>query len=220
MVYSKPDLRPAGERLTSRSLPEKIAINVIVEIKQMYSKSTIKARPGWSEANFDRLLGEPDEIRKNYGRAPMRFYSKERVIAAEASETFEQLQQPFKTRVFHVIKGVLPSSHEFVDDIENMPIQIVEFVISRVYEGAIGHYNANKSSDFATRRSSKDLLNRISVEYACDVLAIYDHDLVATLHASGDELVYRLVRKAIYHGIASTYPELTQECFRQIDRYF
>jgi len=184
----------------------------------MYSKSTIKARPGWSEANFDQLLGEPDEIRRNYGRAPMRFYSKERVLAAEASEKFGQLQQHFTTRVFHVIKGVLPRSSEFVDDIENMPIHIVEFVISRVREGAIGHYNSNRSADFATRRSSKELLDRISVDYACDVLTMYDRDLVSSAHATGSEIVSRLVQKAIYHGVASTYPELAQECFRQLDR--
>jgi hypothetical protein len=148
----------------------------------------------------------------------MSFYTRERVLAAEASQRFQELRQAFQVNTLKAIKGVLPKTDEFAALVEEMPIEVVVFTLSRVCEGAIGHYNAKRTSNFATRNSDQDLLNRIMVEYARDVLTCYDRDLEAKAGAAGSEIAVRLVRKTVYHLIAKTYPTLAHECFVQLDR--
>jgi hypothetical protein len=184
----------------------------------MFSKSTILARPGWCPLNFDELLGEPDDRRPNRGMPPMSFYTKERVLAAEASPRFQELRQAFRVNSFRVMNGLISQTDEFAAPVEDMQIDVVAFTFKRVSEGAIGHYNADRTANFVTRRSDRDLLNRIMVEYARDVLTRYDRELEAKAKAAGSTRAVSLIRKTVYHAIASTYPELARECFIQIDR--
>lgn len=148
----------------------------------------------------------------------MSFYTKERVLAAEASPQFWDLAQAFRVNIFKPINGILPQNDEFTALVEGMQIEVVIFTHDRVREGAIGNYNACRNSAFATRGSEQDLLIRIMVEYARDVLTRYERDLEAKLVAAGSETAVRLIRKTVYHAIASTYPVLAKECFVQLDR--
>lgn len=148
----------------------------------------------------------------------MSFYTKGRVLAAEKSPRFQELKRPVRVNTFQPMKGLIPKSDEYAALVEDMSIDVVVFPISRVCEGAIGNYNADRTSDYATRRSERDLLDRIMVEYAHEVLVSYDRNLEMEAEVAGSQLSVRLIRKTIYHAIAKTYPELAQECFRQLDR--
>lgn len=148
----------------------------------------------------------------------MSFYTKERVLAAEASSRFQDLKRKVRVNTFQPMKGLIPKSDEYAGPVENMSVDVIIFPISRVCEGAIGNYNADRTSGYATRRSEKDFLDRIMVEYARDVLVSYDRNLESEAKVAGADISVRLIQKTIYHGIANTYPVLAQECFRQLDR--
>jgi hypothetical protein len=174
----------------------------------MLSKSSILARPGWSALNFDLLLGEPDE-RRHVSATPsaMRLYTIERVLAAEASPQFQEMKHKVIVKRFNVPRHLV-FDNDFAAALLKMPIEVVIFTIGKVREGAIGHYNATRSANFATRRSDSDLLNRIMFEYARDVLTRYDRDFEARASAAGASTVVRAIRNAVYHAIASAYPTL------------
>jgi hypothetical protein len=193
----------------------------------MLSKSSILARPGWSSSNFNLLLGEPDERRRSGPRpAATCLYTVERVLAVEASALFSTLQQKVQVKTYRVMKGLVPPSNELAAPLEDMPIEIVVFTMERVSRGAIGHYNATRTENFATRwdfehynaPGNEDYLtDRIMVEYTRDVLTRYDRAFEVKVTAAGENTVILALRNSVYHAIAHTYPRLARECFWQLD---
>lgn len=112
----------------------------------------------------------------------------------------------------------LLSTNQFCSLVDSMVFEVILFTDGRVREGAIGHYNANRIENFATRGSSEELINRITVEYAREILVFYDETIEAAAIEAADENALRVIRKNIYHAIGKTYPKLAQECFAQLDR--
>jgi hypothetical protein len=182
----------------------------------MFSKSSILARPGWSHTVFEELMGPPDETRK--GPRKTQLFRPERVFAVETSIRFKEIMQPFDVLEYRAAAGHLLTTNRFSSLIDSMIFQVIVFTEVRVREGAIGHYNANRSGNFATRESTQDLLNRIMVEYARENLVLYDETIEESAIEAADENAVRVIRNNIYQAIAYTYPKLAQECFSQSER--
>ena len=98
-----------------------------------------------------------------------------------------------------------------------MQIEIIDFTLGRVKNGAIGHYNSTRQDGFVTRNSSDDFLFMIMVNYARDVLSIYDRGLESEAIAAGSDSVIRVINFAVFHSIANTYLELAKYCFERLD---
>lgn len=180
----------------------------------MLSKSSILARPGWSPQVFEELMGPPDEVRNWPSKTYL--FKPERVFSIEISSRFKEIMHPFDVMEFRAIPGRLLSDNPFCSLVDNMIVQVISFTEGRVREGAIGHYNANRIDNFATRRSAESLLNRIMVEYARDNLVLYDETIEAAAIEAGDENALRVIRTHIYHALAKTYPKLADDCLRQL----
>jgi hypothetical protein len=88
-----------------------------------------------------------------------------------------------------------------------MVFGVILFTEGGVREGAIGHYNANRIENFATRRGPEDLINRIMVEYARENLVFYDATIEAAAIDAADENALRVIRKNIYQAIGKDLPE-------------
>jgi len=180
----------------------------------MLSKSSILARPGWSPQVFEELMGPPDEVRNWPNKTYL--FKPERVFAIETSIRFREIMHPFDVIEYRAVPGRLLSDNPFGPLIDNMTFKVIVFTEGRVREGAIGHYNSNRTDDFASRRSPESLLNRIMVEYAYSNLVLYDEAIEAATIEAGDENARRVIRTNIYHAIGKTYPSLSQECLRQL----
>jgi hypothetical protein len=85
-----------------------------------------------------------------------------------------------------------------------MVFGVILFTEGRVREGAIGHYNANRTENFATRESTEGLINRIMVEYARENLVFYDETIEAAAIEAADENALRVIRRTIYRVIGKT----------------
>lgn len=181
----------------------------------MYSKSSILARPGWSAVNFDKLLDEPDELRRVGPGLPNMLYRPDRVIAAEASARFKELRRPISKVSFKIPSTHIQSDSTHFQALCNTRIEVIQTTMGNVRDGAIGHYNAYRTHGFATRQSDSSFLAKIMVQYAKDVLVIYDKDLLNQLVESGDDIGQRAIRYGISLAIAATYKELAAESSNQ-----
>jgi len=87
--------------------------------------------------------------------------------------------QPFEVVEYRVTPGLLLSTKQFCSLVDSMVFEVILFTEGRVREGAIGHYNATRIENFATRRSTENLIDRVMVEYARENFVFYDETIEA-----------------------------------------
>lgn len=186
---------------------------------------------GWTDAMIRDLLGEPDKLARNprYRSAPMmRLWSASRVEEAEASPEFAARRTAASRRSATGTASAAAKRAELQAEIARRPNpRIPALTDAELASRAVEHRNdymawhasGARREDFTSASvASADpaALDRWKVNYLRHALSDYEADLVGVTGKIGAREAKDLIRERVYEAIAEAYPDLTQECVRQI----
>lgn len=178
---------------------------------------------GWTPSMITKLLGEPDQTRKNphYKKAaPMKLYSVERIERAETTSSYSALKRLATKRSIVSSKTADKKRQELLREISRITIRVTPMADDDLAKAAVASYNSRsrRQNEVATVHSESFFLERIKVNYARHNLTIYDKQLQALFARIGRDEGLKLIRKKVYAAIAAEWPNLAAECRRQMIR--
>ena len=202
---------------------------IIVSPKQEFcSKSGLKHR-GWTDVAIERFLGTHDKEAENphYKSAPpMKLYKLIRVESIEASQDYLCFKTKSKSRCESSQKALTTKRHNLLRKVAKMEIFIQRKHIEEIFEDAVESYNNFKSNmacereDFdyvpASINSDRSFLHRITVNFLRHRCSPYETILDRISGKVGKQEAYALLNERIFKQIAGMYPELEEECDRQL----
>jgi len=182
------------------------------------TKSALLERAGWTATLVSRLLGEPDQRKKVFGRsAPLALYAVARIEQAEAGSEFAQAQAPIAKRKTAAAKAVATKTAKLMAAIEAMPITVEQIGLAEAQRQAIDSYNMrSRGESFASNADDSAFLERITVNFIRHELTEYEVALWEVAGKAGIARAVAEIRRRVYSAIAQAYPSLSAECERQI----
>ena len=182
------------------------------------TKTAVSERPGWSLTLVAKLLGEPDQRKKVYGRSiPLALYAVRRVEQAEGSMEFSAAQFSLAKRKIAADLAVATKKARLLEAIRAMPITVERWGLARVRSKAIDSYNSrNDRYSLVTPHDAPAFLDRITVNFIRHELTQYDLALWEVTGKTGICEAVMEIRKRVYGAIKEIYPDLSWECERQL----
>jgi hypothetical protein len=179
-----------------------------------------------------QLLGEPDLLRANpyFRSAPqIRLYLVERVEAAERGEEFRAAAAAAARRSTAAKAAAQRRRREVLARIAAEPVDVPLLAPDKLAALAVEHRDHRHADrthergehvpvpDAATVRDAvPDALDRWKVAYLRHRLTRYDELLGGLYGVTGRAAAEELLRRRVYAAIAEAYPDLAQECERQL----
>jgi hypothetical protein len=173
---------------------------------------------GWTPSLILRLLGEPDELRRNpYYRkaAPMRLYAADRVEAIEQTPVFLEARQQAARWIEGAKKAAETRRATLMRQIAEMTVSVEALPLPVVRRHALSVFNNRTEQDPASETSGV-FLERVTVNYIRHRLTTYDRHLEAEAGRVSIREAGYAIRKRVYVEIAAVYPALAAECQRQL----
>ena len=186
--------------------------------KLKITKTAVVKRPGWTATLVTRLLGRPDERLTVRGYSyPLALYLTERVEQAEASPEFSAEQAGQAKRKAASVKAVATKVEKLLASINGMPVTVERKPMALVREEAIRNYNRANPHDppYGTTAYGYSI-EHVMVDYVRHSLTDYDYELEKTVGKTGKQIGYNAISKVIFAAIAEAYPDLAEECARQL----
>ena len=194
---------------------------------------------GWTDGLIKRLLGQPDKQKPNphYRSGPkMSLYLLSRVEAAEQEHQapLDGVRQKRAPRREAARKAVETKRSRIMQDSLAAIKPLPRLPLPELVQRACDNYNRlplhrttrqrdDWDDDWAYREkkeacpaSDKLFLDRICVNYLRHILSDYDSAIDQGGKVGGRE-VYQPVRRKVFTEIAKVYPELSDECRRQME---
>ncbi len=180
---------------------------------------------GWTPAMVRDLLGEPDQLRGNpvYRTAPpMRLWSAVRVADAEANPGFTARRSRAQNRSASSAKAADRKRDELLEKVSAVEVSVPQMSWDALVRCACEHYNALQLTrgrydyDRAAPDSNPAFLERIVVNYLRHELSDYEPELAKLFGQVGRADATSVVRERVYDAIAGAYPDLAEECDRQL----
>jgi len=188
----------------------------------MITQSGILTRKGWSKSLIKKLLGEPDLRKKVSGHThPLCLYQLDRVQTIELSDAFHEYQDILNRHRFASTKAVQTKTNKLMAEVANMVVTVKSLPIFKIQHFAIDAYNDfhdEYDNGFASSKSDKTFLKRITVNYIRHQLTQYDFTLEEVAGRTGIDKAVDAIRKKVFTEISNTYPQYREECERQIRR--
>lgn len=188
---------------------------------EFMTKSRLKSERGWSDRAMEVLLGPCDVESPNphYGcAAPMKLYRIARILKAERTLKFARFRDAKERRSKAAQEAAERKTEKLLDEIGSLEIEVPR--IDNYKQLACEHYNnlwASRGRDkYATVNDNKEFLDRISVNFLRHEMSDYEESLVGVRGAVGAQDARIWVKERVLGEIAVTYPELAEECRRQI----
>lgn len=179
---------------------------------------------GWTDAMVRELLGSPDERRTNprYRSAPaMRLWREDRVVKVEQSAAFAERRVLAQRRSAASTAAAERARDQAIQAAERVRFRVPSLAQDELVRLACSHYNdralgsRNGGDLHATPGSDQEFLDRISVNYLRHELTVYEGELDGFRGRVGRRDAVDEIRSAVYGAIATTYPYLAGECWRQ-----
>ena len=198
-------------------------MDTVNKVKDTINKAKLIER-GWTSAGIKKFLGDPDETKQNpfYRVAsPMCLYKLERVKDAELKEEFIKFQAKSACRKEKAKQVVLVKKDKLQNIVKTWEPSIKKYPITWVRKAAIEAYNERQldvmSDKCASLKDDPLFLNRITVNFIRHEITSYD-DLLHKLHGKVGKLqAIDMVREKVYECICNNYPDLIEECKRQLE---
>ncbi|MFA5445678.1 MAG: hypothetical protein WC262_11975 [Bacteroidales bacterium] len=193
------------------------------------TKAGLKAR-GWTEKAIATFLGDCDQEAKNpvfRSAAPAKLYLTSRVEAAEQSDAYRAFVAGNAGRRTGARKAVTTKRDRLMQDLAGWQIVLRPKPYKTVLDAAIRAYNRfhedlyydrGHNYEPASRESSPEFLERITVNHLRHRLTNYDTRLEVLFGRVGKQEAYQVLNEKIYAKIAEGYPMLADECARQLRR--
>jgi hypothetical protein len=177
---------------------------------------------GWTPGMVRRLLGEPDLLTPSpVSRAApkTRLYRLERVEAVERSEEFRAVAAAAARRSAVAKAAAYRRRREVLTRIAAEPIDVPRLAPDRLATLAVEHRDRQgeeRLGPAGVEDADPSALARWKVNYLRHQLTRYG-ELLDGLHAStGRAAAEALLRRRVYAAIEEAYPDLAQECERQL----
>ena len=184
-------------------------------------QSNLLQREGWSKTVLQKLNVEPDLVKRNPMRRSQNMYlfKISKIEEIEKTPEFLNLKDIVQKRKTAARKAVETKTKNIVNQVQSFPVHVER--IENVVDEAIESYNDWNSwkEDFegfvSKKNSSKEFLDRITVNFIRHELTSYDEDLDKIHGKVGVRKAYGIEREKIFEEIAKVYPEFKEECNRQ-----
>lgn len=196
--------------------------------QEFCSKSGLKHR-GWTDTATERFLGEHDKeaVNPHYKcAAPMKLYKLSRVEQIEQSQAFLHFKAQSKHRLEASKKALKTKRSNLIEKVAAMEIFIQRKNFEEIIKDAVNSYNNFKSNcadergDFdyqpASINSDKAFLTRITVNYLRHRCSPYEQILDRISGKVGKQEAYALLNQKIFQRISEMFPELKEECEKQL----
>jgi len=183
------------------------------------TKTALLNRVGWTAGLVARLLGEPDKRKKTFGiKHPLALYAMSRVEQAEASADFIAVQKDIARRKAAAAKATETKVAKLMAQIGAMTVTVQRHKLAHVRRMAIESYNERNVYACIAKGDNLDplFLDRITVNFIRHEMTEYDTALWAVAGKTGIARAVAEIRRRVYSAIAQTYPELKEECERQM----
>jgi hypothetical protein len=193
----------------------------------LLATSQLKQR-GWTQGLITNFLGEPDALRPNpryRSAAPMRLYALARVEAIEAEPAFGLARARAGLRSQRAKATAARKAEELTAQARSMPITVDRLPPDQLRRRAILAYNRwhetlslerGYDHEPASESSDPSFLARITVNFVRHSLTAYDHSLASAAGKIGVQAAVAIIRQRVYQAIAAAYPDLADECQRQL----
>lgn len=185
---------------------------------------------GFSDKLISLLLPEPELVDNPYYKsaAPMKLWNKKNVEEAMKRDEYINYQEKRKKRKTAAEKAVQTKKTNLLSAIQEesdkIMIKIIPFdtLKSKAIQAKQEWYNQHYdplSDEFrkSAYNADEDTINRWSVNYLRHRMTSYDEQLFKMARKTGNREAYMLLFELILNKIGKAYPELNDECMRQIE---
>lgn len=201
----------------------------ILPKEEYCSLAGLKAR-GWTDSAVRRFLPIPDKsaVNPHYKcAAPMKLYLIKRVETVENSPEYKDLILSSQKRRDAARRAALTKREVLLELVRNLIVSVEKIEYNELLRRAIQAYNEfhesiafERGRDFlpATMSSDRGFLERIAVNHLRHEMSPYEDKLSEIYGKIGVSGAYPLLLEKIYRKISETYPNLKDECERQLSR--
>ena len=150
----------------------------------------------------------------------MRLYLTSRVSAVEKSEEFRAWIKQHKNIREGAQKAIETKRDKLLAYVAQITITVP--LIDHVQSLAIDSYNAwNRERDkYASENDSAEFLERITVNFIRHEMTDYEEHLRKLFGKVGIQSGLLSLRERVFQKIGEVYPDLDEECDRQLDRQY
>lgn len=185
---------------------------------------------GWTDGLIKKFLPEPDMTMPNRvyrSKPPYRLYSKHRVADIESTGLWKQAAEIASSKRQTALRAVETKRQSLLKAIANLNVRVPVMPHVALVEHACNSYNSHKLDLLlergyeytpATKDSDGAFLERIMVNYIRHCLTDYEFQLSCTYGRVGVRQASFEIQRKVYEAIAMTYPQLGDECMRQLNR--
>lgn len=202
---------------------------VDMEMNEKITLTKVK-QMGFSDKLISLLLPEPELVDNPYYKsaAPMKLWNKKNVEEAMKRDEYINYQEKRKKRKTAAEKAVQTKKTNLLSAIQEesdkIMIKIIPFdtLKSKAIQAKQEWYNQHYdplSDEFrkSAYNADEDTINRWSVNYLRHRMTSYDEQLFKMARKTGNREAYMLLFELILNKIGKAYPELNDECMRQIE---
>ena len=196
-----------------------MTVHVVEEPRRSYATLIELRDRGWSSAMVRDLLGEEDQRRRNpwyRNAAPVRLWSWQRVLAAEATGDFAARREALARRQQAARDAARARAERLRHWAETVAITVDRMPVGVAMARATESYNRRHyDSDAAGPWSDDAFLTRITVNFLRHESTPYDEEMASCRGLPGVRGAQAILRARVLTAIGQTYPVLAKECARQ-----
>lgn len=200
-----------------------------MEMNEKITLTKVK-QMGFSDKLISLLLPEPELVDNPYYKsaAPMKLWNMNDVEEAMKKDAYINYQEKRQKRKTAAEKAVRIKKINLLNAIQEesdkIMIKIIPFdtLKSKAIQAKQEWYNQHYdplSDEFrkSAYNADEDTINRWSVNYLRHRMTSYDEQLFKMARKTGNREAYMLLFELILNKIGKSYPELSDECTRQIE---
>lgn len=195
----------------------------------MYLNKRQLNKRGWSPKLITNFLGDPDDVKPLGKYCEEHLYFLPRIEKIEKLEDFKKSQAKYLTRRNAGKQAAKNQAQKRIEAARTMIIRVRRLAEDEVLEAAIEHYNFRRRRVYyddwddapyeslpADPNSDLRVLERITVNYIRHNLTSYDSKLFQQRGRIGGDEAVPIIRRRVFEEIACAYPQLADECDRQM----
>jgi hypothetical protein len=189
--------------------------------KEYFCKSELLER-GWTLTGITKFLKFHDleKINPKFKNASsLKLFKIERVKQIEETDKFKIWLEENKKKKISSEKAVKTKETKLLELINSIKINVLEIPLKNAIYNAIDDYysfNIERDRDVYVDKNDIEFINRITVNWIRHKMTEYDDSLLIIFNKTGKNKAYQIINQKIYFEISSVYPELKDECNRQL----